>query len=307
MIRTVIIVLLLSATAGLCLAGPYPPAADQAGTTAIYKNDPNIVNWASGVKEDSYQMGEGCTDPDYQDPSKALGSAQGIVVDVEIVHDIVCLGKGGEIILTFDGGIGDGQGYDFAVFENGVNNWFLELAYVEVSSDGQNFYRFYSDSLTPAPVLPLGLVYPDNITGLASKYIHSYGTPFDLASLRGVSPLLDVDNVSFVRIIDIVGDGSYLDTSGKPIYDPYPTEGDAGAAGFDLDGIAVMNMRIADLNESTGVCVDDLFIFAAAWLSNKGDGNWNQDCDLAYPKNEHIDLADFAVLSSQWTNDCGGL
>jgi hypothetical protein len=38
--------------------------------------------------------------------------------------------------------------------------------------------------------------------------------------------------------VDIVGDGTALDSFGSPIFDPYPT---VGSAGFDLDGVAVMN------------------------------------------------------------------
>ena len=41
-----------------------------------------------------------------------------------------------------------------------------------------------------------------------------------------------------MRILDIVGDGTYLDTSGNPIYDLYPT---TGSGGFDLDAVAVIH------------------------------------------------------------------
>ena len=66
----------------------------------------------------------------------------------------VSLGDGGTVVLTFPQPIGDVPGPDFAVFENGFkafdNSFFLELAHVEVSSDGVNFYRFPSSSLTPS-------------------------------------------------------------------------------------------------------------------------------------------------------------
>lgn len=299
MIRTVVLLVLLSATANLCFAGPYPPQQGQPGSTAIYKDDPNIVAWATDWQD--YLVGSEC-DTVWQTPDKAIGQAQGIVGGT---HDIVSLGRGGEITMVFDSGIGDGQGYDFAVFENAVTHYFLELAYVEVSSDGENFYRFYNDSLTPSPVpFSPGIVYADNITGFAGKYRHSYGTPFDLADLRGISPLLDVDNIMYVQVVDIVGDGTYLDTSGKVIYDPYPT---VGSAGFDLDAIGVINMRMADFDQSGCVDADDLSIFAAAWMSNKDDTNWDPRCNIAYPKDERIDLADFAVLSRQWVYTCGNL
>ena len=78
-----------------------------------------------------------------------------------------------------------------------------------------------------------------NIDGLAGKYRVGFGTPFDLADLRGVDPSLNVDRVTHVRIIDVVGDGSSLDSQGDPIYDPYPT---VGSAGFDLDGVAALHL-----------------------------------------------------------------
>ena len=41
-----------------------------------------------------------------------------------------------------------------------------------------------------------------------------------------------------VRLVDIVGDGTYQDSSGDVIYDPFPT---AESAGFDLDAIGVIH------------------------------------------------------------------
>jgi len=211
-------------------AGPYAPAAGQPGSTAIHKDSPVFVGWATGWQD--YVVGSDC-DVIWQTPAKALGKAVGDS------YDIVCLGNGGRITMTFDKPIANGPGWDFAVFENSFNDTFLELAYVEVSSNGVDFFRFPNESLTASPVPAFGAVDPTNIDGLAGKYRQGYGTPFDLDQLAGVSPLLNVNSISFVRIQDIVGDGSYLDTSGKPIYDPHPT---VGSGGFDLDAIGVIHV-----------------------------------------------------------------
>ena len=48
-------------------------------------------------------------------------------------------------------------------------------------------------------------------------------------------------DVRWVRLVDIVGDGSCTDSFGRVIYDPYPTE---GSAGFDLDAVGVINYRM---------------------------------------------------------------
>lgn len=216
-------------TCRAALAGPYAPAAGQAGSTAISKNDPAIVAWATGYE--NYSFGPN-VDLTWRTPDKALGQAVGDSFDV------VCLGDGGQITLTFSKPIFDGPGNDFAVFENGFIDTFLELAYVEVSSNGTDFFRFANDSLTPGPVGGFGSIDPTNLSGLAGKYRQGFGTPFDLAELADASPLFDSNHVGYVRIRDIVGDGAYTDTSGNVIYDLYPT---TGSGGFDLEAVAVLH------------------------------------------------------------------
>ncbi|WP_155325803.1 PEP-CTERM sorting domain-containing protein [Desulfosarcina ovata] len=210
-------------------AGPYAPAAGEEGSTAIHMDDEAFVAWATGYED--YIIGDNVSST-WQTPEKALGKAVGSS------YDIVCLGAGGSIVLTFDTAIYDGDGYDFAVFENSFNSTFLELAYVEVSSDGVNYFRFDNDSQTASAVGGFGAVDPTNIDGLAGKYKQGYGTPFDLADLSYDAELLDIDNITYIRIVDIIGDGTYLDSDGDVIYDPYPT---SGSAGFDLDAIGVIN------------------------------------------------------------------
>ncbi len=227
------------------------PAAGYLGSTAIHMSSNAIVAWADGYTNLHYgaEVSE-----EFQTPGKALGSAEGTS------SDIISLGRGGRITLTFPHGIADRPGADFTVFENSFDDVFLELAYVEVSSDGINFVRFPSYSYTPDPVGGFGTVYTELIYGLAGKYRQGYGTPFDLNELRiaynaqlagntdfsptfatvlsNNIPLLDFNRVTHVRLIDIVGDGSAFDTRGEVLYDPYPT---IGSAGFDLDAVGVIN------------------------------------------------------------------
>ena len=216
------------------LAGPYAPPAGFSGSTAIHMDDPAFVGWAIGYE--GYIVG-GNVDVGFQTPEKAMGKAVGDS------YDIVCLGRGGAITLTFEPPIADGDGWDFAVFENSFDDVFLELGYVEVSSNGIDFFRFTNDSLTPGPVGGFGVVNPTDVTGFGGKYRQGYGTPFDLSELDGIDPLLDVNDIGYVRIVDIIGDGTYSDTSGDVIYDPYPT---SGSAGFDLDAIGVINAHFSD-------------------------------------------------------------
>ncbi|GMV56108.1 MAG: hypothetical protein AMXMBFR6_19130 [Betaproteobacteria bacterium] len=223
-------------------AGPFAPAAGQPGSTAIGKDDSAFTGWATGYRD--YVIGAG-VDSGFQTPQLALGKAAGNS------YDIVSLGEGGRITLTFAGALFNGPGADFAVFENAFNDNFLELARVDVSSDGLTFVRFPAYSFTPGPVGGFGSIDPTNIDGLAGKYRQGHGTPFDLGLLAG-SPGLDVDHVRYVRIVDVVGDGSAFDDFPAayggpfPIYDPYPS---TGSAGFDLDAVGAIHFAAATVPE----------------------------------------------------------
>jgi hypothetical protein len=227
------VLLLYPLVCSVSMAGSYPPAAGVQGSTAIHMNDLAFLCWATGYTD--YTAGSN-VDSAWQTPEKALGEASGDS------YDVVSLGRGGQITLTFTTPIEDGEGWDFAVFENSFSDSFLELAYVEVSSDGATYVRFDNDSLTAEPVGAFGSIDPTDIKGLAGKYRQGYGTPFDLADLRETeevtSGMLDLSHIVYIRIIDIIGDGTFLDTSGDVIYDPYPT---VNSAGFDLEAIGVSN------------------------------------------------------------------
>jgi hypothetical protein len=234
-----LILALMTVSTGL--AGPYPPGPDKPGSTAIFMDDPSFVSWATNIEVVRGPMD--ISHPENGDasagsPELALGKAVGNAFDV------VSLGDGGIATLTFDTPIINGDGFDFAVFENGFSDTFLELAFVEVSSDGINFIRFDSVSLTPldVQVAGFGTLDPTDLDGLAGKYRQGYGTPFDLAELVG-TPGLDVEHVMYVRIIDVVGSIEDLyatyDSRGNKVNDPWPTPFDSG--GFDLEAVGVIN------------------------------------------------------------------
>ncbi|MCA1926412.1 MAG: PEP-CTERM sorting domain-containing protein [Thiobacillus sp.] len=224
------------------LAGPFAPAAGVAGSTAVHKDSADFVRWATGYE--NYLPGAN-VDALWKTPEKALGQAVGDS------FDIVALGDQGTITLTFGGYLTNGSGWDFAIFENSFNNTFLELAFVEVSSNGADFFRFPSVSLTPSPVGAFGSVDPTNIDGLAGKYRQGYGTPFDLDVMSGIAGL-DINQVSHIRLVDIKGDGSEFSSpppgfgSPKPIYDPYMT---TGSGGFDLDAVGLRYYTAAAVPE----------------------------------------------------------
>jgi len=190
------------------------PAAGDPGSTAIHRLSNTIVTWADGYTNMQYGTD---VDATWRTPEKALGPAEGIS------FEIVSLGRGGQITLTFPQGVGDRPGADFAVFENAIDDEFLELAHVEVSSDGTNFVRFPNYSSTPYSVGAFGGLDTRKVYGLAGKYRQGYGTPFDLNELRMAYnaqlagntdfsadfataltngfPLLDLNHITHVRLI----------------------------------------------------------------------------------------------------------
>ena len=221
----------------------YAPQAGLPGSTAISASSSVFVGWATQCNIQRGFMNIADPSLGYAssgDSSLALGPADGYAVS---------LGDSGIAVVTFAHPIYNGDGPDFAVFENGFLNTsndsqaFLELAFVEVSSDGVNYFRFPATSLTQ---FNTQLGNPDyltasNLNNLAGKYIAMYGTPFDLDELSGI-PGLDVNNVTLVRMIDVVGDisgHSSHDSAGRVINDPYPTAFPSG--GFDLDAVGLIN------------------------------------------------------------------
>jgi hypothetical protein len=212
----------------------YPAPPGEPGSTGIAANDPGIAGWAASYLE-PVDYGSDLTDQ-FKTPQLALGPAGADS------SDVVSLGRGGEITLEFIPSIADGDGYDLAVFENGITDTFLELGFVEVSSDGKNFVRFDHSCLAESPVDPFGTVDTTKAGGLAGKYRQGFGTPFDLLTLKNrpevTAGLLDLSGIRYVKIVDVIGDGSRKDSFGRPIYDPYPT---VDSAGFDLDAVAALN------------------------------------------------------------------
>ncbi len=200
-------------------------------------DDPRLVAWAKRVVE--YLPGSNVVGARWRETDQAIGPASNSATQV------LCLGNGGSATLWFDPPIADGPGWDFAVFENAFAiDVFLELAFVEVSSDGRHFLRFDSEFGGSSSVRANSSPKASEIDGVAGLYSVGEGTPFDVAKLRGRSEvksgLVDLRAIAFVRIVDIVGDGMTCDSSGMPIIDPL----DGGpTGGFDLDAVGVIHQR----------------------------------------------------------------
>lgn len=229
----------------------FAPQAGVLGSTAIHKSSPVILSWATQCSvERGYINIENKTlgKTSLGDNTAALGIADG---------EVISLGDSGVATLQFAQPIYNGEGPDFAVFENGFQNpvnaeeAYLELAFVEVSSDGEHFFRFPATSNTSSVIQIDGVGEYMNaryINNLAGKYIAQYGTPFDLEELKDIVGL-NVHHISHVRIIDAIGSiksNQSFDKNGQKINDPFPTPFASG--GFDLDAVGGIHINPSNIN-----------------------------------------------------------
>jgi len=225
----------------IALGQSFAPVPGVIGSKAIYKDSSIIKSWASGVV-----LNRG-----YKDVANKSNGKVGFGIESNALYKaegdgatVVSLGDSGVAILTFDFAIENGDGPDFAVFENGFTDNYIELAFVEVSSDGVKFVRFpsYSEASQTVQIGPFEYSDCRYYNNLAGKYRQGYGTPFDLEDLKDSSGI-DLNYITHVKLIDVIGtiDENFAlkDEVGRKINDTYPTPFESG--GFDLDAVAVIN------------------------------------------------------------------
>lgn len=267
--------------------GSFSPQAGEVGSNAISKDSSAFRDWAISCELERGLRQINLPDSGYVSSGSALyaiGKADAPLT--------VSLGDGGSAVLSFSAPFYDGPGYDFAIFENGFGSGcdaFLELAFVEVSSDGVHFLRFPATSEEDTLTQKASFENSDAtyFYNLAGKHIVNYGTPFDLKDIPDTS-LLDKQNVTHVKIIDVIGtvqsEFASRDQYGTLINDPWPTNFPQG--GFDLDAVGIINSRIPlginqinaeskapavkyDLN---GRVINDDQSFRGVWISNSMKG-----------------------------------
>jgi hypothetical protein len=240
---------------------------DGSGGTINARNyvNPLFFDWASSVT--TYAPAPGVSGA-WSNSSLALGPVTGDNFDIVSLGDLSSTQIAnnvapGSITLHFSHPIRNLHGADFVIFENsfiatsnqggaGVGGVFADLAYVEVSSDGVNFVRFPSASLTASAVGSYGSIDPTNVFNLIGKHVNdgggnSWGTPFDLDAV-GLS------SISYIRIVDIPGSGAFKDASNRPIYDAWLTVGSGGA---DIEAVGTISRVMTfdewqDLNSLSG-------------------------------------------------------
>ena len=248
---TILIMLFsLSVTFG---QGIYAPPARTAGTTAMHKDSAAFLAWG-----DSCLVTRGYVKTDDKSMGLATSGTTANVIGVSN-GSTMSLGDSGVAIFVLSHPIFDGTGADFAVFENGFSATFLELAFVEVSSDGINYFRFpaYSDTQDTTQVGSFGSLDATYLHNLAGKYQATYGTPFDLADVP-TNALLNKANITHIKIVDVIGNissayASY-DSQNNKVNDPWPTA--FASSGFDLDALGLINLAsLAGIDENEKIAI----------------------------------------------------
>lgn len=228
----------------------YAPAAGSPGSNAIYKDSSIIAFWADSIFFERGYIA-------INDRSLGLATVgdENSATGKALENGVLSLGDGGTATAFFSSGIQNHDGFDFAIFENGFEipgspRFHMELAYVEVSTDGVHFFRFPNHSLSQDSIQIGNFegMFPEQIDGLAGKFIAGYGTPFDLDMLKdsiGNSPIY------YIRLRDVVGalDNRFCnyDSEGRKINDPWPSA--FASSGFDLDAIAVLHKNVMGFSE----------------------------------------------------------
>jgi hypothetical protein len=218
---------------------------------AIPTNDPRFVGWATSIDATRTALApRGSSVIDQNGDFNSLGDLGATQIAMGFAP--------GFLTVRFDQNISNGNGADFVVFENGgvflpAPLLFAELAFVEVSSNGSDFARFPSISLNTESDLAVDFgrdfasLDTRNVFNLAGKHQNGFGTPFDLDSLL-IDPLVsnglvDLNQIQFVKLVDIPGNGAFLDSQGTPVLDAWLT---TGSGGFDFRlgmglGVGVFN------------------------------------------------------------------
>ncbi|QDS94508.1 hypothetical protein FF011L_32870 [Roseimaritima multifibrata] len=264
------------------LAGIYSGPTDTFNLIdgAIASGDVRFVEWADAIDPDRTAFApRGATVINQSGGFNSLGDLDATQIAAGV--------SPGYLTVSFPTGIRNGSGADFAVFENGfrfgtngdgVSGLFAEFAYVDVSSNGTDFARFPSIYLNGGPLaggFGTSFVGFDvtNVYNLAGKHAAGYGTPFDLDDLSTdplvAAGLLDLNNIQFVRMFDIPGNGAFTDSLGNPIRDNWVT---SGSGGFDFrlgPGLGVGVLNVASVPEPGSFAILALSIGLIAFKRNR--------------------------------------
>ena len=225
-------------------------AVGTVGSEAIFKDSNVFIAWAN-----SCTLKRGPLDISNLSLGLATVGNSNSALGSPGDNGIVSLGDGGEAVVSFEQPIENGAGPDFAIFENSFSDFFLELAFVEVSSDSQIWVRFPAtcNLSQDTQIGPFDETSdPTKLNNLAGKFRAQYGTPFDLEELKD-STGINLDSIVYIRLVDCVGSLNSVyatyDALGNKINDPFATP--FPSSGFDLDAVGVIHQNVVSAQAAT--------------------------------------------------------
>jgi hypothetical protein len=247
--KNIFVIYILFFSVKICLAQTFPN-----GTDAIHKDSSIIVSWALSANVERGYINIADTTLTYTEAGTTSNKAwSGNTENATGIADgqFVSLGDSGIVVLQFENPIFNGPGPDFAVFENAIfspptqfSTAFVELAFIEVSSNGIDYERFptitncqFTDQIGTFEATEWS-----QFENLAGIYPVFYGVPFDLDEIE--TSLVDKNNITHIKIIDVIGninpDFASYDSEGNIINDAWPTP--FATCGFDIDAVGVINL-----------------------------------------------------------------
>ncbi|MDH4201657.1 MAG: C10 family peptidase [Phycisphaerae bacterium] len=93
---------------------------------------------------------------------------------------------------------------------------------------------------------------------------------------------------------------SYWSNSGDPLAFQTPNVKWKRLFNVTLKGQPDTEILYSDFNYNCSVGSEDLLTMIDTWLAQEGDANYNSDCDISVQVDKKVNLADFAVLASEW-------
>ena len=125
---------------------------------------------------------------------------------------------------------------------------------------------------------------------------------------RNISYSFSATGVTKHLIADLKASTSYIVTTDSDNIEKRSS--DSGILYFETTATGAVSAEITKLSGDVGIVIDfdvdleDFAVFALAWLSESGDGNWNAACDISEPSDDVIDAADLEILVESW---CEGI
>jgi hypothetical protein len=117
------------------------------------------------------------------------------------------------------------------------------------------------------------------------------GTEDDNLELAHESPCIDAGDSNSVPA-DVT-----TDLDGRPRF----IDGDCDlTATVDMGAYEFDWRYLGDFDGECDVDLGDFGIFALAWLTEEGEGEYNPDCDISNPADDTIDILDAEIVFRNW-------